>query len=73
MQATAEYRFPAFAFTVFDGAIGVGGILFVDYTSDLGSAGSVIGRPAAVRNKPSSGLGYGVGIRALTHFRVGQV
>ncbi|WP_225886965.1 BamA/TamA family outer membrane protein [Nodosilinea nodulosa] len=68
VQATAEYRFPAFSFTVFDEAIDVGGTLFVDYASDLGSAGGVIGRPAEVRNKPGSGFGYGVGLRALSPF-----
>ncbi|WP_228040541.1 BamA/TamA family outer membrane protein [Nodosilinea sp. LEGE 07088] len=68
VQATAEYRFPAFAFNVFDEDIDVGGSLFVDYASDLGSASGVIGNPAEARNKPGNGLGYGVGIRALTPF-----
>jgi outer membrane protein insertion porin family len=53
---------------VFDEDIDVGGTLFVDYASDLGSASGVIGNPAGARNKPGSGIGYGIGIRALTPF-----
>lgn len=53
--ASAEYRFPVFS--------AVGGALFVDFGSDLGTGSSVPGDPAGVRGKPGSGLGYGVGIR----------
>ncbi|MEO0756726.1 MAG: BamA/TamA family outer membrane protein [Cyanobacteria bacterium J06648_16] len=59
VQATAEYRFPLF--TQF-----LGGTLFVDVASDLGSGDSVLGNPAGVRDKPGSGFGYGVGIRVNT-------
>ncbi len=52
---SAEYRFPVFNI--------VGGVLFFDYGTDLGSAASVPGNPAGVRNKPGSGAGYGIGIR----------
>jgi outer membrane protein insertion porin family len=55
IQATAEYRFPIFSV--------VGGALFVDFASDLGSGSSVPGDPAGVRGKPGSGLGYGIGVR----------
>ncbi len=55
LQLTAEYRFPILSF--------VGGTLFVDYGTDLGSGSAVPGNPARVRNKPGSGLGYGVGVR----------
>ena len=55
VQATAEYRFPLISI--------VGGGLFVDYGSDLGSGSSVPGNPAGVRGKPGNGLGYGAGIR----------
>ncbi|HEY9805427.1 MAG TPA: BamA/TamA family outer membrane protein, partial [Candidatus Obscuribacterales bacterium] len=55
LQATAEYRFPVFSI--------LGGALFVDYATDLGSGSSVPGDPAGVRGKPGSGLGYGVGVR----------
>jgi outer membrane protein insertion porin family len=54
-QATAEYRFPIVA--------AVGGALFVDYGSTLGSAGAVPGFPSIVRGLPGSGLGYGIGVR----------
>ncbi|MGK7925446.1 MAG: BamA/TamA family outer membrane protein, partial [Spirulina sp.] len=54
-QATAEYRFPILSF--------VGGALFVDYGTDLGTADDVPGNPASVRGKPGSGFGYGVGVR----------
>lgn len=55
VQATAEYRFPIFSV--------VGGALFVDVASDLGSGSSVPGDPAGERGKPGSGFGYGVGLR----------
>lgn len=55
IQATAEYRFPVISF--------IGGALFVDFASDLGTGNNVPGNPAGVRGKPGSGFGYGVGIR----------
>ncbi|HEY9873473.1 MAG TPA: BamA/TamA family outer membrane protein, partial [Candidatus Obscuribacterales bacterium] len=55
VQATAEYRFPVFSI--------VGGALFLDYASDLGSGNEVPGDPAGVRGKPGSGLGFGLGVR----------
>jgi outer membrane protein insertion porin family len=55
VQASAEYRFPIFAV--------VGGALFVDFASDLGTGDNVPGNPAGVREKPGNGFGYGLGIR----------
>ncbi|MBV5257639.1 BamA/TamA family outer membrane protein [Synechococcus moorigangaii CMS01] len=55
LQATAEYRFPIFA--------AVGGAIFADYATDLGSGDDVPGNPAGVRGKPGSGFGYGIGVR----------
>jgi outer membrane protein insertion porin family len=55
IQATAEYRFPIISV--------VGGALFVDVASDLGSGSDVPGDPAGVRGKPGTGVGYGLGIR----------
>ncbi len=55
IQATAEYRFPIFAI--------VGGALFADFGTDLGTGSSVPGNPAGVRDKPGSGFGYGLGVR----------
>ena len=52
---SAEYRFPVFNI--------VGGVLFFDYGTDLGSASSVPGNPAGARNKPGNGAGYGIGVR----------
>nr|WP_041933896.1 BamA/TamA family outer membrane protein [Gloeothece verrucosa] len=54
-QATAEYRFPIFAV--------VGGALFLDYGTTLGSQGAVPGKPGEVRDLPGSGFAYGVGVR----------
>ncbi|WP_242042488.1 BamA/TamA family outer membrane protein [Leptolyngbya sp. FACHB-541] len=68
LQGTAEYRFPIFGFTAFDEDIDVGGTLFVDYATDLGTGDNVPGEPAEVRDKPGDGLGYGVGLRARTPF-----
>ncbi len=55
LQATAEYRFPIFSV--------IGGALFVDAGTDLGSAGSVPGEPGEQRDLPGTGLGYGLGVR----------
>ncbi|OKH15101.1 BamA/TamA family outer membrane protein [[Limnothrix rosea] IAM M-220] len=55
LQATAEYRFPIFSV--------VGGALFVDYATDLGSGDDVPGDPAGTRGKPGNGFGYGIGVR----------
>ncbi len=54
-QATAEYRFPIIS--------AVGGALFVDYGSNIGSQDAVTGIPAIVRGLPGSGVGYGFGVR----------
>ncbi len=55
LQATAEYRFPVFSF--------VGGALFADVGTDLGSGEDVPGDPAGIREKPGSGYGVGLGVR----------
>lgn len=55
VQASAEYRFPILS--------AVGGALFVDAATDLGTGDNVPGNPAGLLGKPGSGLGYGVGIR----------
>ena len=66
IQTTAEYRFPIFSFIAFQEDIDIGGALFFDYATDLGSGDDVIGTPAEVRDKPGDGFGYGVGLRART-------
>ncbi|NEQ20860.1 MAG: BamA/TamA family outer membrane protein [Microcoleus sp. SIO2G3] len=55
IQATAEYRFPILSV--------IGGALFVDFASDLGTGDNVPGDPAGVRGKPGTGFGFGVGVR----------
>lgn len=55
VQATAEYRFPVFSI--------VGGALFFDVGTDLGSGSEVPGDPAGIRGKSGSGFGYGLGVR----------
>jgi outer membrane protein insertion porin family len=54
-QATAEYRFPIFRI--------VGGALFFDYGTTLGSGDNVPGEPSEVRGLPGDGFGYGAGVR----------
>ena len=54
-QATAEYRFPIVSF--------LGGAVFFDYGTDLGSGNSVIGKPSEVRGLNGNGYGYGLGVR----------
>ncbi|MEB3210490.1 MAG: BamA/TamA family outer membrane protein, partial [Leptolyngbyaceae bacterium] len=53
--AAAEYRFPIVST--------LGGVLFADFASDLGTGDSVEGDPAGDRDKPGTGIGYGVGVR----------
>lgn len=55
VQATAEYRFPIVSF--------LGGAIFFDYGSTIGSSGAVIGKPSEVRGLNGSGYGYGLGVR----------
>lgn len=57
-QFTAEYRFPLFSF--------LGGVLFMDMGTDLGSGSAVPGAPGPSRGKPGSGFGYGAGVRVAT-------
>lgn len=54
-QATAEYRFPVFSV--------VGGALFADFATDLGTGDNVPGEPAVIREKPGGGFGVGLGVR----------
>ncbi len=53
--ASGEYRFPV--------GRDVGGAIFVDFASDLGTGDSVLGKPASVRDKPGTGVGVGLGVR----------
>ena len=55
LEATVEYRFPIISF--------IGGALFLDAGTDLGTGKDVPGDPAGVRRKPGSGYGYGLGVR----------
>jgi outer membrane protein insertion porin family len=55
-----EYRFPIFS--------PVGGVLFADFATDLGTADDVFGEPANVRDKPGSGFGVGLGVRVNSPF-----
>lgn len=73
IQATAEYRFPIANFSARQQDINLGGTLFADVGSDLGSGSAVIGTPAESRDKPGSGFGTGVGLRAVTGFGTGRV
>jgi outer membrane protein insertion porin family len=61
LQASAEYRFPLLKFLG-----GIGGVLFVDYGTLLGTQTDVPGQPGIIRGKPGDGLGYGVGVRVKT-------
>jgi outer membrane protein insertion porin family len=61
LQASAEYRFPLLKFLG-----GIGGVLFVDYGTLLGTQDNVPGSPGLIRGKIGDGLGYGVGVRVKT-------
>ncbi len=53
--ASAEYRFPIYSI--------IGGAVFADFASDLGSSASVLGQPGIERGRPGSGFGIGAGVR----------
>ncbi|MEG3932906.1 MULTISPECIES: BamA/TamA family outer membrane protein [unclassified Microcoleus] len=55
LEASVEYRFPIISF--------IGGALFLDAGTDLGTGKDVPGDPAGIREKPGSGYGYGFGVR----------
>ena len=55
--ASAEYRFPLPVLN------SLGGVVFADFASDLGSGDTVVGDPAGVRGKPGEGFGIGAGVR----------
>lgn len=55
IQGNVEYRFPIYRF--------VGGVVFADFGSTLGSQSSVPGEPGEVRDLPGSGFGAGIGLR----------
>lgn len=55
LEASAEYRFPIISF--------IGGVIFLDAGTDLGTGDDVPGDPAGIRRKPGSGYGYGLGVR----------
>ncbi len=58
LQASIEYRFPLFSF--------LGGAVFLDAATDLGTGDSVPGSPGPDRDKPGSGFGVGAGVRIQT-------
>lgn len=58
LQASVEYRFPVFPF--------LGGAIFLDAGTDVGTGDNVPGAPGPDRGKPGSGFGYGAGVRVQT-------
>ncbi len=58
--ASGEYRFPV--------GRDVGGVIFADFASDLGTGDSVLGKPASVRDKPGTGAAVGLGLRVRSPF-----
>ncbi|KAI8106913.1 hypothetical protein M9434_001566 [Picochlorum sp. BPE23] len=58
VAGTAEIRFPIVA--------PLGGTVFADYGTDLGSGATIPGDPAGCRQKPGKGGGIGAGVRVDT-------
>lgn len=68
LLTSVEYRFPLLEMAILEQTIPLGGVLFTDFASDLGSSRAVLGEPGVIRNKPGSGFGFGVGVRAGSPF-----
>ncbi len=62
LLASAEYRFPIYNI--------VGGAVFADLGTDLGSSKSVLGQPGIVRDRPGAGFGIGIGLRVQSPFGI---
>jgi outer membrane protein insertion porin family len=60
--ASAEYRFPIYRF--------IGGVVFADFASDLGTSDEVLGEPGVQRRKPGTGAGFGLGLRLNSPFGI---
>ena len=60
--ASAEYRFPIYRF--------IGGVVFADFASDLGTSDEVLGEPGVQRGKPGTGAGVGLGLRLNSPFGI---
>ncbi|MDJ0617457.1 MAG: BamA/TamA family outer membrane protein [Calothrix sp. MO_192.B10] len=53
--ASAEYRFPVFK--------AMGGVVFADFASNLGSGNTIVGSSTGTNSQPGTGFGYGAGLR----------
>jgi outer membrane protein insertion porin family len=60
VRLSSEYQFPIVSI--------LGGSIFADYGTDLGTGSSVLGNPAGSRGKPGSGFGYGAALRVNSPF-----
>jgi outer membrane protein insertion porin family len=60
LRLSTEYQFPIVSI--------LGGSIFADYGTDLGTGSSVPGNPAGSRRKPGSGFGYGAALRVNSPF-----
>ena len=59
---SAEYRFPIYRF--------IGGVVFTDFATDLGTSDEVLGEPGIQRRKPGTGAGFGAGVRLNSPFGI---
>ncbi len=64
--ASTEYRFPIVPIIESPILSSLGGVLFADFATDLGTATDLLGDPADVRDKPGDGFGLGFGLRLGT-------
>ncbi|MDC0836038.1 hypothetical protein AY599_07790 [Leptolyngbya valderiana BDU 20041] len=64
IQGRVEYRFPILSWDegLFEK---LRGAVAIQYASDLGTGGDVIGEPAEARDKPGDGFGFSVGLHFL--------
>ena len=66
LQSSLEFRAPLGSLSLFGSEVPFKFATFVDYGTALGTASQVYGQPGVVREKPDSGVGYGLGVQAET-------
>ena len=66
LQSSLEFRAPLGSWSIFGSEVPFRFATFVDYGCAFQSASQVYSQPGLAREKPDSGVGYGLGLQALS-------